>query len=194
MPVVPVSAGQATAATAGFPLRRAAVALGASMLVHLFLAGDWGGSGRSGRVTTPLQARLAPAAMPGSASSVVPPVAGNDAVVAQPATLNHQRLLPAAEAEPPALAVAAADPRFYAARELDRFPSPLVPLPGTAAGDIRLWLGIDRQGVVVDVASADPAVPLPEGLVERLRGLRFVPALKDGRPVNSRVLLALRSG
>lgn len=191
MPVAVMSAGQAAA---GFPLRRAAVALGASMLVHLFLAGDWSGSGRSGLVTSQLPARLAPAAMPESTLNVAAPVAENVAVVAVPATLNHRRPPQAATAEHPAPAVPAADPRFYAARELDRFPVLLVPVPGATGSDIRLWLGIDRQGAVVEVAGGEPAAPLPEGLAERLRALRFAPALKDGRPVNSRVLLELRGG
>lgn len=191
MPVAAMSAGQTAA---GFPLRRAAVALGASMLAHLLLVGDWSGSGRSGPVTVPLQARLAPAAVAEPASSVAVPVAENAAVVAVPATLRHQRSPQSAAAESQVPAVATAGPRFYAARELDRFPSPLVPVPATAAGDIRLWLAIDWQGAVVDVAGSDPAAPLPEGLAERLRTWRFAPALKDGRPVNSRVLLELRGG
>lgn len=180
------------AAAAAFPLRRAAVALAASMLVHLLLAGDWSGSDRAVVAVPALQARLAPAAIPDFAASVTVPVADYAAVVAGTATLGDRPPLQTSPAERPAPAAATADPRFYAARELDRFPVPLELLPGAADAGVRLWLSIDRQGAVVEVAAADPALPPPEGTAERLRALRFVPALKDGLPVNSRVLLELR--
>jgi TonB family protein len=92
------------------------------------------------------------------------------------------------------------DPRFYQARELDRYPAPLAPLNLQAAaglsGSVRLWLSIDLTGNVVDVsvADADPSGALESRARESLLATRFMPAMKNERPVKSRILLELRYG
>lgn len=90
------------------------------------------------------------------------------------------------------------DSRFYQARELDRYPEPLAPLNLRAAagraGSVRLWLSIDRAGNVVDVAVVDagPSGELESMARESLLATRFMPAVKNERPVKSRILLELR--
>jgi protein TonB len=92
------------------------------------------------------------------------------------------------------------DSRFYSARELDRFPEPLTPLElqsGTGrSGSVRLRIGIDLAGrvVEVDVVDSDPSGALEVYAREQLQVTRFMPGLKDGRPVRSRILLELRYG
>ena len=90
------------------------------------------------------------------------------------------------------------DSTYYPSRELDDYPRPLTPLridypPGSAAGEIRLELLIDEHGVVRDVtfsSSTDPG-----GVHETLRGTLmatvFIPAIKDGRAVRSRIVLGV---
>ena len=90
------------------------------------------------------------------------------------------------------------DPIYYAARDLDSYPRPLTPLridqpPGSSADEVRLELLIDEYGVVRDVTfsvSNDPG-----GVHEALRGALmatvFIPAIKDGRAVKSRIVLGV---
>lgn|GEM_PF-2803258 len=89
------------------------------------------------------------------------------------------------------------DSRFYSARELDRFPAPVQPLELRAAmgqsGSVRLSIGIDLAGRVVDVevVDGDPSGVLETYAREQLQAVRFMPGLKDDRPVRSRILLEL---
>ena len=91
--------------------------------------------------------------------------------------------------------------RFYLARELDRYPVPLMPVvPGRQrdgiAGSVRLWVSIDHVGRVVDVAVADgdPAGIHEQSARDLMLATRFDPARKDGRSVKSRLLLMLEFG
>ena len=92
--------------------------------------------------------------------------------------------------------------RFYLARELDQYPSPLTALVpgagthGSATGSVRLWVSIDQAGQVVDAAviDADPPGVREQSARELVLATRFLPAHRDGRPVKSRVLLVLRHG
>ncbi len=92
--------------------------------------------------------------------------------------------------------------RFYLARELDQYPSPLTALDpgagthGSATGSVRLWVSIDQAGQVVDAAviDADPPGVREQSARELVLATRFLPARRDGRPVKSRVLLVLRHG
>lgn len=92
------------------------------------------------------------------------------------------------------------DPRVYPARELDRYPFPLAPLDlrgtGGRPGPVRVWVGIDLVGNVVDVAvvDVDPSGVLQRQLREQLVAVQFMPGIKDERPVRSRILLELVYG
>jgi TonB family protein len=192
-----------------WPWRRLLPAIGLSLLVHVLIVDNWrpsAGTQPSGAVPAPLQARLEtaePMAMPAADLPDIP--------------LEPDRARPAAGVQPPAprmtpvapmtgtpltagAGASVPDPRFYQARELDRYPVPLAPLNLQAvaglSGNVRLWLSIDLTGNVVDVsvADADPTAALESMARESLLATRFMPAMKNERPVKSRILLELRYG
>lgn len=181
------------------PLRRMLIALGASLLAHLLIVGGWGGAGSTARTTAPpLQARLEwiPAVLPSLPESELP----NHSTAPPQAS---RRVLPAKVAAPAvdlsAAGAAASGPdlRFYLARELDQYPSPLSDLSrNNRSGSTRLWVSIDQTGRVVDavVIDADPPGEFERQVRERVLATPFVPARRDGRPVKSRVLLVLGEG
>jgi outer membrane biosynthesis protein TonB len=185
------------------PARRMLIALGVSLFVHFLVVGGWGGSGAARTVAIvrmPLQAQLEPmpAALPQPAE-VDTPLVINAAQVVVPS----RRTPPATAAvtqSPAGSAASRTDPRFYLARELDRYPSPLSALGldhgREAAGRVRLWVSIDQAGQVVDAAviEADPPGEIERLARERVLATRFMPAWRDGRPVKSRVLLVLLQG
>ncbi len=183
------------------PLRRMLIALGVSLLVHFLMVGGWGsGALRTTLAVVPLQARLEPmpAALPLPAMDT--PVAS---AAPQPAKLSRRKLpaaVAAAVVEESAAGAAASGPdlRFYLARELDQYPSPLSALldSGRGAGSARLWVSIDQTGRVVEAAviDADPPGEFERLARERVLATLFVPARRDGRPVKSRVLLVLGRG
>jgi len=185
----------------GVPLRRALIALSASLLAHFLIAGGWGDSGAARTMATalaPLQARLEliPAVLPSAEN----PEGSLLSTTVQPTELSRRAAPAVATAvEQPSASAAAAGPdlRFYLARELDRYPSPLSTLSlgndhGTA-GSVRLQVGIDETGRVVDAAviDTDPSGALERLTRERVLAMPFAPAWRDGRPVKSRVLLVL---
>lgn len=194
--------------------RRLAVALGASLLTHYLVAGGWpaAGGGRLPTIVAPsLHAQLELAVEPRTvpvlpvAESVEPPREH------RPAKSSRLESAPVNRTEPPDATApretsaaanagpAIPDSRFFPARELDRYPTPLVPLdlrvPGMV-GSVRAWVSIDLAGTVVDVTviDADPAGVLQRQLREQLLALRFVPGMKDERAVRSRILLELGHG
>lgn len=191
-----------------WPWRRLLPALGASVLVHVLVVENWrssGGAAQSGAVPTHLQARLEgtePLAMP------IPdrPDISLEPERARPSSgALAKRVAPAApgvigEVPPEGAGAAVPDPRFYQARELDRYPVPLAPLNLQAAagfsGSVRFWISIDLAGNVVDIATADadPSAALENMARELLLATRFMPAVKNERPVKSRILLELRYG
>jgi len=197
------------------PARRILIALGVSLLAHFLLVGYRGGSGAAHTAATelkPLQARLEwmPEALPPPAEADIPPLIApipapvTTLVTTVPPPVISPRRLPvtapvvAVEHLPASAAASGPDLRFYLARELDRYPSPLTTLSlddgrGTAVG-VRLWVSIDQTGRVVDVAviDADPPGEFERLARERVLATRFVPAERDGRPVKSRILLVLR--
>lgn len=200
------------------PARRILIALGVSLLAHFLLVGYRGGSGAIHSAATqlaPLQARLEwmPEAFPPPAEAEIPPLmkplieplikplATPVTTAKQPAVPLH-RLPVAAAAQPLPAGAGASGPdlRFYLARELDQYPSPLSALSldnGRAtAGSARLWVSIDQAGQVVDAAviDADPPGEFERLARDRVLATRFVPAQRDGRAVKSRVLLVLRQG
>ena len=196
------------------PARRILIALGVSLLAHFLLVSYRGGSGAAHTaaiVLKPLQARLEwmPEVLPPPETEIpllitplIEPLMGpiTTLVTTVPPPVISPRRLPVTA---PVAAVAAAsgpDLRFYLARELDQYPSPLSALSlddgrGTAGG-ARLWVSIDQAGRVVDVAviDADPPGEFERLAHERVLATRFVPARRDGRPVKSRILLVMRQG
>jgi outer membrane biosynthesis protein TonB len=191
----------------GLPLRRMLIALGLSLLVHFLMVGGWGASGaaRTTAVAVPLQARLEPM------SAALPPLAAVDtpsATTAPQPEVSVRRAAPAmtavavAEQSPAGAAASGPDLRFYLARELDQYPSPLAALTlsdlsrDNGRGSARLWVSIDQTGRVVEAAliDADPPGELERQARERVLATPFVPARRDGRPVKSRILLVLGQG
>jgi len=172
------------------PDRRFRLALGLSVAAHVLLAGSWGGGAAVPQ--TPLQARLnaSPALTPDAAFAELPVAATMPAL---PETLRsgvyrRPEPLPAVAAPGSGSDAGGADTRFYLARELDRYPEALELRQAAAVTHVRVWVGIDQLGRVVDVVAADPGHPVA-AVRERLLAIRFVPARKDGRPVKSRVLM-----
>lgn len=191
------------------PRARIGAALAASALAHgLLLSASndlrWRGAA-PGSDGAPIAVRLAPA-------PVYPPeIPANPPLEARRTTLPEQ--LPTSDsdglsgirsASGPAKASADAlplpetpDPNFYAARDLDIYPTPLTALridgsPGAGGGEVRLEVLIDELGIVREVNLA--GVIRPGGVEEALRALlaatRFLPGVKDGRAVRSRILLS----
>jgi periplasmic protein TonB len=116
-----------------------------------------------------------------------------------------------AEAAQPAVAVPSAaessfalpDLVYHPAGDLDVYPVPVSPIlvayPDSvrvagAQGKVSLWVSIDETGWPAEVAihDSDPAAVFDEAAMTALRGARFSPARKDGRPVRSRVLIELQ--
>lgn len=195
--------------TPGSSLRRPLIALGVSLLAHVLLAGGWtggGGAPRAVAVSPALQARLDAAPAPLLVTESVP-LAAPDAMPDKPSPqlpASRPRTRPAAApaTRQPGAVASGPDTRFYLARELDRYPSPLSALrldagerEGTA-GRVRLWVSIDQAGRVVDAAviDADPSGTMEQSGRELVLATRFLPGQRDGRPVKSRVLLVLRHG
>lgn len=196
-----------------WPARRMLIALGVSLLAHFLLVGYRGDSGAlhtAATVLKPLQARLewVPEALsppeteiPRLIKPLIEPITTPVTTVPPPVILPRRLpvTVPVAALEPSPAGVAASGPdlRFYLARELDQYPSPLSALSlddgrGTAGG-VRLWVSIDQAGRVVDVAviDADPPGEFERLARERVLATRFVPARRDGRPVKSRILLVM---
>ncbi len=107
-------------------------------------------------------------------------------------------------AQPPALPQVP-DLTVYTARDLDSYPRPVAPLDfGRSAertarlplAEIRLELLIDEQGIVGDIAFAEPRLSsqLETQLRAAVTSTRFVPARRNGRAVRSRVLLSVNFG
>jgi len=195
-----------------WPWRRLALALGASLLAHYLAVDGWPivGGGRPMVPAAPqLHAQLdvsaEPLTVPAVDTADLPQerpktewprsVSVPDARPAQPAASAITEVQPAASS-----GSNIPDPRFYPARELDRYPLPLAPLDlrgmGGRPGHARVWVGIDLSGNVVDVAlvDADPSGVLQRQLREQLLAVQFMPGIKDERPVRSRILLELVYG
>ena len=130
---------------------------------------------------------------------------GRGAVISE--SSRRDALLPSVSAGPqdavqPRALPRAADPIVYAARDLDSYPRPAVPLDlerfadraaGIPPAGIRFELIIDEHGIVNHVAHLDVGTPgiLESELRTAIAASRFIPARKDGRPVKSRVLISV---
>lgn len=186
----------------GLPLRRMLIALCASLCVHFLIVGGWGGAGAARTieiVLAPLQARLQPM------TGISPPPAEVDtpAEITRPQPAASPYLAAAPGQSPSRASASGQDLRFYLARELDRYPSPLSALGldgekdgGRGTATARLWVSIDQAGRVIDatVIDANPPGEVEHLARERVLATRFMPAWRDGRPVKSRVLLVLGQG
>lgn len=197
--------------------RRLLIALGVSLFAHyLIVFGGWTGAAGARRAMvapppSPLEVRLeSRTAEPVIELPLISIAYGAASVSSVPQTSRRQFVgqnYAALPAITPQVAMASAitpsngpDDRFYLARELDHFPKPLQPWnlrdQDGVAGSVRLWVSIDQAGQVIDVMVVDVEPPglFVQPLRDRVRAVRFDPARKDGRPVKSRVLLALSYG
>lgn len=200
-------------------------ALGASALVHLWMFG--GIVPGAPRISMPfpapaLEARLERVAAPAEppepardtvrteraerlphatrargdaerASSAVEPRAGAPATATDPGVQAHDGQRPAP---------APLDPVYYSARELDVYPTPLVPLhfesPAHLAGsgivrDVLVRLMVDEAGAVdqVVVIAGDPAGDFELHARAKLASAKFNPGRREGRAVKSQVTVRI---
>ncbi len=177
------------------PTRRLGVALGLSLLAHALIAADWGGFPGERVPRWQVEARLeahavsAPVAeRPQPHTPVAPVVTSSFSAVRNSAAETRKQQAPAAALNNPG-----DDRHFYSARELDQYPEPLSRqelLAGAPVSAVRVWVSIDREGIVRDVVAADAAAQVDAAL-ERLLTIRFQPARRAGLPVNSRVMMEL---
>lgn len=195
-----------------WPWRRLLPALIASAVAHYLIVDVWqpaGGLPQFPATLPPLQAQLE---IPRVAMTE-PETAVTERFLPEPAVRSGPEPRPVRlpQAMPPVAAAvemqspgnsgaAVPDPRIYPARELDRFPFPLMPLDLRTGqgrtGTARFWVSIDITGSVVEAEFI--AADLPAALVSSARELllaaRFSPGFRDERPVKSRILLELRYG
>jgi hypothetical protein len=208
-----IAASGNTAALYRWSWRRVALALSASLLVHYLLADSWPVSG-GGRPVLPLAPELhAQLEVPDEPLTV--PAADTADLLREHAKTRSSRAvsIPVTAAVRPSASAAASeiqpsansgsnipDPRFFPARELDRYPAPVEPLDfrgmGARVGLVRAWVSIDLAGNVVDVemVDIDPSGVLQRQLREQLLAVQFMPGMKNDRPVRSRILLELVIG
>lgn len=172
----------------------------ASLLAHVAMLELSGGGGQAARPASALHAELR-AAPPVQESEIAP--VRQEPPMPRPLALPAKQVPAASQSTPvpPAETVhaaaraeaeAGADSRVYTARELDRFPQPLQPLPRWQGESLRLWLTIDARGHVVDLAAATGALPMDPQWRERIAGVLFSPAMREERAVRARILLELR--
>lgn len=139
-------------------------------------------------VTVPQRAETVAAGTPVSAEKRALPE-GSDAPVTQKPSPLPAVSMPLAE-----------DPTYYPAKQVDVHPEPLQPVnpqyPEAAAaaniqGEVILLLLIDESGRVRDVSvvEAKPEGYFEQSALDAFRIARFSPAMKNGRPVKSRVLI-----
>ena len=120
---------------------------------------------------------------------------GAEPVMQTPPTHIDESLLPRADV--PLLM----DPTWYAAKDLDFYPRPLVPVeplyPESAVdvtGEVSLLLKIDEFGAVREIAvvKAEPAGYFEDAAARAFRAARFSPAQRDGHPVRSQLIVKMR--
>lgn len=100
--------------------------------------------------------------------------------------------------------IARNDDRFFGARELDRYPLPLAPLAlnnvPSVSGVVRFWVNIDQFGKILEATlvnqdmSASMSANIQDMARRQLLATQFMPAVKNNRPVRSRILLELHMG
>jgi protein TonB len=190
--------------------RRLLLALGASALLHLWIAHTADGNARRSTaagvaaITATLNApaaQPAPQAVPvhqaplaeDKAAAIAEPRRGT-ATLAAPVASAHALSPPAAAAEPSAT-LAPSDPTYYTARSLDVYPRALTALNlglQAADGKVRAMVLIDESGTVNEVREIEAgALETGNAVRDLLLRTRFTPASKDGRVVKAQLLLSL---
>lgn len=183
---------------------RMALAVFISLCVHGLIIGGWSGSGGLLKGSS-ASSRYRWDQHTGISANLQS--AMDAPLVSTTRTVNRPGVTPAGSDQPPAVQGIAGHPaaeagqRFYSARELDLYPVPTSPLQiadpdnGGISGHARLLLRIDHIGRVVDIAviAADPPGVFGSEARTSLLRTRFMPARKDGRPVNSRVVMEVHN-
>lgn len=188
--------------------RRLALALGASVLLHLWIAqtGEGVGARRSAApAAAAITATLQVPAPPAAQSSHQPLVERKSDVTAEPFRTAATAAAPVARdpapftpvirsSAEPAVALTPNDPTYYTARSLDVYPKALTALHlGLQASDgrVRATVLIDESGTVNDVRAIEAAaVEIEQAVRDVLLRTRFTPAAKDGRAVKAQLLLS----
>lgn len=188
--------------------RRLLVALAMSICGHYLIVSSWVGSSRARHPETaqaPLHAQLVPPPprLAVEAETVAMPLAEADALPVKTTSMLRRvppATIPAAVGPQASAATEGFDDRFYLARELDQYPAPLSTLSlneitsADTVDSVRLWVSINQTGRVVDAVLIDAELPraFAQSVREKILATRFTPARRDGRVVQSRVLLVLR--
>lgn len=188
-----------------------------SAMLHLLMLGvPVNPTGGMPQAVSTIQARLEPAltfdgdSVPAQAEPVAPLPAPQTANAEKPVAESPPKAASKPAEQPAAKAPSSPasgielplirDPTYYPARQLDVYPQPVVMIqpkcPDAAIaqkinGRVQLLVLIDEFGVVneASVVEAQPAGTFDAAAVQAFRLARFVPALKQGNHVKSRVML-----
>ncbi|MCW5605242.1 MAG: TonB family protein [Burkholderiales bacterium] len=145
----------------------------------------------AGEASKPYDDEAAAALSPVARDTPVPAVPGVSGTPSPPAV------------EPPGSTLSRmADPTYYPASELDRYPALLQPLAldyperaaaAGASGKVVVMLLIDETGMVneVSVVESDPLGYFEAAVRAALAGARFSPARRNDRAVRSRLLVSV---
>jgi hypothetical protein len=158
---------------------------------------------------TVITARLEPGPEPEAAATPAPapelaspppadvkPAADAVAAKASPVAKAPEKTSPLAGAELPLIR----DDAYYPGRQLDVFPSPLVPVrpvcaeAGEFRDEINLLVLINEYGFVDDVGvvKGPPSGLCVQQMIALVKPVRFSPGIKDGRAVKSRMQFVFR--
>ena len=122
------------------------------------------------------------------------------APIAEPPAVSPIAPSPPESAMPRLEIPVAVDFNYYTSLELDQMPEGKIPepaLPAELSGKIKFQVKIEEDGRVsdVEVMATDPPGIFEEAALEvaaeALRGTRFTPGIKNGRPVRSRAIYEL---
>lgn len=195
--------------------RRLAIALAASVLLHVILSASLtqGLSSRPFSAVPPTGGAVSVRVVP---REVEPPSAADppeDTPAHRNPTLHSKHRNADATVVPrspsaPATSDAgldAADPTYYTARQLDVYPSLITALNfrlsrhvevREAGGRVLLRVDVGAAGIVdaVTVVEADSVSEFEEDARQAFASAQFRPALRNGRPVKSRILVHVEYG
>lgn len=184
------------------PKWRIGLAIALSLLVHYLMAGSWFSSGYGSHRENATRVQPMNGTPSGLSASLMPAVAYPATTMVSPEQPEKRSI--ADERNPGAVAdlhSTITDDRYYSARELDRYPVPAAPLDfsrvvsrGTA-GRVRMFVDIDHGGRVVALAAIEEEPPgrIQAALRDVLLRTLFTPGSKDGRAVNSRIMMEFRT-
>jgi protein TonB len=187
--------------------KRVCAALAASVAIHLIAAlairGGAGTDERPRALHRYIEARLVEARP--ATTQPGPELQQTAPALPRLAGVLSRGVAPELAREAPASEIATAhtpDNHYYSARELDVYPAPAAslqlryPLKAAAArvtGHVLLSIAVEATGTVTDVKVLDsePSGYFDEGAVQTMLATQFTPALKNGRPVRSRVAVQI---